>query len=1608
MTSPSSGYVPIEPGFLEDTLNPKKKPQPRQLLSCTKCRERKVKCEFIVGEGNDYSPIQQSYEIRKLRSENQELKERLRDATEPQREVTQAIIASESAASTLGTNEDDIERAIVEIEASSRREEESARAYDEKQKAESAARAKLDAARLEPELRRLEREAEEIELARERERQLEQDQEPIAKDRHLGDGAKPRILVARLGQPTGASAEALLEGSLAPSEPGGEQAEWQPWELQTIPVSPTGSWRSAGAVDASDRHAWPNMLPSYRGLTEMRNARTFSFESELLNSALRGDGASPDTTTSGTRVYNVSRDATQAFAIRAESFADEGNSHQLSSQEVAPRYEGYVPTKVTARSDPIQEWSSVDKQRSPVDEYLGLSDLGADIATPSLHQASVSPCPSLIDVRADDGLLPREPHLSPIPLSTYKTEHSEESSSVGSHAASRSSRPTRAHDQSTTLPSSVTVPYTTKSVIAPDTDENDSVWSDDGLDPLTRARFAARLSARIERELHHTNAQLGLVAPTQAARKALAQHFASLLRHFAFLLDSMARLDMQHRSAVFVRSQRDTIVKQLMVDEGPRPSAANNMDLAEKMSRWAQSESNSLELPVDVDLSQLPPEPEDEAELDVADFAEAERFITNGVAYSWLIRHLNVALRQTIETTGEECQLIRSVLVSHISDKAKRGRRIKEVSLRLPWRPLDFMNEQYGPSRQAKLGEVVCLVGLPHMAFATTCHDYAQLLWTDLGPEVLRCLDDLCSQALKGNVVALLTVHSSRGFTLTANFKGQDGLSTDITVQSKCPVTLLEVSEVLCWAASACRSHSEPSVGHLSASLIKQGDRHVLDLQSIAMPDRTAEEGKASDDMCWTRMVHNPVLVRGYPVPKRENNEPGLEVSIGLMSILGDARRATLFDGTLVLKGFCTMFVHVARTAVSSMWHFLRSDDLSWLCYSQAKPFARCEASFDHLNVERHFVGFAHEALSLAGAKHAEYDAIDFAGERYTKSGIAFDGVTINVAKYIGAGTKCMPGNKDSAVLHAYKGPVPFRKRIAKAANMHVILYGADDQRAWFIDGASALLHLSRAALTHHRKPDIREDFDATKFKHVVQGDPACGTSKSVLLDLSNRELDLEGDGSYKFQDLVDEYLEVLLQIHAHQNKMKPSESKQWQYRANRKRRLEGFSFVDLLCEKPATRPRFINLGKSAEQWLGFVRKADAIVLMGRNFGDLLLAQSTPCPFQRSIPSGLDLLVVPIKRLQLLSEEIGAGERNTSDVQIVEGAWWHKPHESFETMQCRCTAQERSEFCEDRCIRLIAQFSSASGKTSKGKGPAVDSIFALHPDGLVVFGDRSAAREAGLSRTSRTPTVSVPQAHRDLHSSTASQAGSLGFADSGIGSSLTPSLTPDSQPHAVTEASTSSDLHASSSYSSADVSSNARQPHSVSTSPSTGKESFSKIAASSMPQSPAVGRGRSRGTWPRVDHRASNRPQGVAQSQGSEQIASLRSERRTECEVDASREQIRVASKQAGELPQVRTATLRPSYTAVAASSRSLTSPNIVYSENSPLTSAARASRQAPEYSTGPVASAQTTTAADEVSRTPSQIPRPVRLQSASTQHRMCRMKGSINLRGEGHRTSQL
>ena len=82
-----------------------------------------------------------------------------------------------------------------------------------------------------------------------------------------------------------------------------------------------------------------------------------------------------------------------------------------------------------------------------------------------------------------------------------------------------------------------------------------------------------------------------------------------------------------------------------------------------------------------------------------------------------------------------------------------------------------------------------------------------------------------------------------------------------------------------------------------------------------------------AEGTCWYAMFRNPVVVSGFPILARYENEQGLELPLDMMSILAEAHFATRYDTTLVLKGLCTMLVPTRQTERSITWHFLFNED---------------------------------------------------------------------------------------------------------------------------------------------------------------------------------------------------------------------------------------------------------------------------------------------------------------------------------------------------------------------------------------------------------------------------------------------------------------------------------------------------------------------------------------------------------------------------------------------------------------------------------------------------------------------------------------------------------
>jgi hypothetical protein len=187
---------------------------------------------------------------------------------------------------------------------------------------------------------------------------------------------------------------------------------------------------------------------------------------------------------------------------------------------------------------------------------------------------------------------------------------------------------------------------------------------------------------------------------------------------------------------------------------------------------------------------------------------------------------------------------------------------------------------------------------------------------------------------------------------------------------------LVEVGEQFAWLGAACQSSPKDEMVYSKARIA------VLSHAAYSAPrfklhfrkdDLISDERRLPDNgSCWHSLFRNPVLVKGFPILAREHKEKGLEIPLNMMAGLGEATRATNFDGSLVIKGFSTMFVLTGRTENSALWHFLHEKNqnrISYLCARErcSNPVPTGSGDIVFLESTRHFVGWVSSAVTRTG-----------------------------------------------------------------------------------------------------------------------------------------------------------------------------------------------------------------------------------------------------------------------------------------------------------------------------------------------------------------------------------------------------------------------------------------------------------------------------------------------------------------------------------------------------------------------------------------------------------------------------------------------------------------
>jgi hypothetical protein len=130
-------------------------------------------------------------------------------------------------------------------------------------------------------------------------------------------------------------------------------------------------------------------------------------------------------------------------------------------------------------------------------------------------------------------------------------------------------------------------------------------------------------------------------------------------------------------------------------------------------------------------------------------------------------------------------------------------------------------------------------------------------------------------------------------------------------------------------------------------------------LESIPQP--------RTNGQCWHSLFRNPVVVKGYPIPRRVDWHTGLEIPLDILVGLARSQRVDEFKSKIYIKGFSTLLVATKRSSDTLHWHLIFNKDGSQVSFLDDALPPQQEIRYADVLGSRHIVGWCLKAEVHAG-----------------------------------------------------------------------------------------------------------------------------------------------------------------------------------------------------------------------------------------------------------------------------------------------------------------------------------------------------------------------------------------------------------------------------------------------------------------------------------------------------------------------------------------------------------------------------------------------------------------------------------------------------------------
>ncbi|KAK6501959.1 hypothetical protein TWF481_009777 [Arthrobotrys musiformis] len=773
-------------------------------------------------------------------------------------------------------------------------------------------------------------------------------------------------------------------------------------------------------------------------------------------------------------------------------------------------------------------------------------------------------------------------------------------------------------------------------------------------------------------------------------------------------------------------------------------------------------------------------ESEDGGELNLGDLSQPliyKDFMLKTRAFEWLVGRLKREALLTNSTEINYMDIVGEAILQHLPlptlkvSKNTSAQAFKAL-FATGWNPLEFVYAQdYATEPFEAIEKAITLTGSIEDAQAVTCAEYLRQTWPSIGEGLLGLFEKAMRfpSQVEHQYLGILSDNTK----LTLYLRGSSNQLLVEVIGTRDSV--VEIGQQLAWLCTALsppprqiggtvaipsiqyqnvpsQQETEPTT-HTSTAHSSIHDTPCLPSASYQLTftvEEQEETTSCANGQCWHNMFRNPVVVKGYPIPRRPHPNTGLEIPLNMMAGLAGTSYIQYFNDKLYIKGFSTLLVPTKRDDDILLWHLIHHPKGDRISYLDTNVPHVGELTMAMLETNRHILGWCSKARYYAGAADANYD-VQPANNSRAYEGCLLQKARILKRRQITGGAPYILGNKD---IPPHSPGNILVENLLWIHKRFIVLWDDRDKRGWLVNGTSALLHLLRKSLENDRTGDFGSYFCLQKER--IQEGPESHRDTSaidVLLNRNNLEQRIfrEGYGDFCVENRLSELFDSLEKIIVHQDEIA---EKTFALDAGGWRHLEGWDFSHLAASHDIIYPRVAQVQKVGTDWVGFIRSIQAVVLFGCGFGEIIKPQDpvSLCSRWSSVPIGQYYLTAASRDL---SKIINMNGGQTADpIKLTDTIVCYGPPVAFDTCKCQeeGDTEGHSEFAHillPSCCRHIP--------------PPLNQI-QLHDDGALIFGiNEESERALGISGPLNEDDVLLPSTKSKSKPSE---------PESGLGSSL--------------------------------------------------------------------------------------------------------------------------------------------------------------------------------------------------------------------------------------------